>query len=132
MNLTNEINSSVSLPEKNGLVHIAEDVIASIAALAASEVEGVASLTGMSGSSVAQWMGKKNPARGVKVTLEENTASFHISLSLNYGYTITLVSRKVQDAVKSAVESMTGLSVTSVNVQIASVTFEKAKKESKK
>ena len=117
-----ETNNTIAIPEENGVLHIAEDVVASIAAVAASEVEGVAALTG-----AVQRLSRKNIAKGVKVTIEQSTAVFTLSLTLAYGYTVMSVSRKVQDAVKTAVESMTGLSVGAVNVYINDVAFHKGK-----
>ena len=124
MVVVSETNNTISIPEEKGILHIAEDVVASIAAAAAGEVEGVAALSG-----VSQRFGRKNSAKGVKVTIEKNTALFSLSLTLAYGYTVMSVSRNVQDAIQTAVESMTGLTVGAVDVTIDSVAFQKSKKE---
>lgn len=123
---------SILLPDEKGNIHIAEDVVASIAALAAADVEGVHSMAGGGGLDIGEWLGRKNLTRGVKITVENNCASVEISLLVLYGHPVAQVGRRVQESVKSAVESMTGLSVSSVGVHIAGVAFEKGKPAAKK
>ena len=99
-----------------GEVKIADEVVAIIAALAATEVEGVASMAG----NIAR-LGMKNLSRGVKVDVLEGIVTVSLALVLKYGYNIMDVSAKIQEKVKAAVENMTGLTVADVNIRIAGV-----------
>ena len=108
-----------------GNVNISEDVIASIAAVSATEVDGVTGLTsGINFSEI--FGGKKATSKGVKVQLlGENQVSVDLFLSIRYGEVIPTIAAQIQDNVASAVESMTGLTVSAVNVHVAGVSFEK-------
>ena len=90
----------------------------------ADEVEGVDSLGGNITNEIVSKLGMKNLSKGVKVTVEESSVLVDITLNLKYGTQIPAVSAKVQDKVKSAIETMTGLSVTEVNIKVASVNVE--------
>ena len=107
--------------EKLGSVKIAGDVIACIAALAATEVEGVDSMAGNITNELISKLGVKNLSKGVKLELNEDEVSISLSLNMTYGYNIPEVSEMVQDRVKNTVENMTGLHVIDVNVNIAGV-----------
>lgn len=104
-----------------GTVKIADDVVASIAGIAATEVEGVVSMAGNIGNELKSKMGVKNLAKGVKVEVIGKSVKADIALIVEYGYSIPAVSQKVQGKVKSTIENMTGLTVTDVNVRIAGV-----------
>ena len=104
-----------------GEVRIADEVVAIIAGLAATEVEGVASMAGNITNELVGKLGMKNLSRGVKVVVQENEVTVELSLNMSYGYSIPKTSAKVQEKVKSAIESMTGLSVVEVNIHIAGV-----------
>ncbi|MDR0381639.1 MAG: Asp23/Gls24 family envelope stress response protein [Oscillospiraceae bacterium] len=117
-----EKSENIIHTDENGTIHISEDVVASIAALAATEVEGVASL-----STGTEWLGRKNLTRGVKITLEERRATLTVSLSVRYGFPVQTVARQVQEKVREAVESMTGLVVAGVDVNVSGVSFDKSK-----
>ena len=108
-------------PRKNISI---DEVVAIIAGLAATEVEGVDSLGGNITNEIVSKLGMKNLSKGVKVTVEESSVLVDITLNLKYGTQIPAVSAKVQDKVKSAIETMTGLSVTEVNIKVASVNVE--------
>lgn len=110
---------------KIGEVHIADDVVAIIAGLAATEIEGVSSMAGNITNELVAKLGMKNLSKGVSVEVCENTVSVNLSLNLEYGFNILSVSSKVQEKVKAAIENMTGLTVADVNVRIASVSMEK-------
>ena len=99
--------------EMMGEVRIADEVVAIIAGLAATEVDGVDSMAGK--------LGMKNLSKGVKVEVTEEHVSVDLSLNIKYGYNIPDVSERVQDRVKSAIENMTGLTVLDVNIRIAGV-----------
>ena len=112
--------------DKIGEVQIADEVVAIIAGLAATEVEGVDSMAGNITNELVGMLGMKNLSKGVKVDVTEDHVSVDLSLNLKYGYNIPEVGEKVQDRVKSAIENMTGLSVLDVNIKIASVNMENA------
>ena len=96
-------------------------MVAIIAGLAATEVEGVASMAGNITNELVGKLGMKNLSRGVKVAVSENEVTVELSLNMAYGYSIPKTSAKVQERVKSAIENMTGLSVSEVNIHIAGV-----------
>lgn len=107
-----------------GEVQIADDVIAIIAGLAATEVEGVASMAGNITKEIIAKLGMKNLSKGVKVILGEDSVTVDLSLNISYGYNVPEISVKVQEKVKSSIENMTGLKVKEVNVNIAGVAVE--------
>lgn len=113
--MNNESNNSI------GEVQIADEVVGSIAALAATEIEGVASLAGNFTKEIAGRFGVKNPGKGVKVDIAGNSVFLDMSLQLLYGYSIPKVSKAVQDRAAQAVENMTGLKVEEVNVKVTGI-----------
>ncbi len=104
-----------------GVVKIADDVVAIIAGLAATEVEGVVSMAGNITNELMSKMGVKKLSKGVKVEVSGQNVKIDLALVLQYGYNIPAISQKVQQKVKSTVENMTGLNATDVNVRIAGV-----------
>lgn len=110
-----------------GNVKISEDVVASIVTIAVNEVEGVA-VTPASALDFAERWGKKGMGRGVRVTLEEKTVAIELCVQMTYGIKIPQTALKVQQKVKMAVESMTGLTVHNINVTVSGVSFDKEKK----
>lgn len=110
-----------------GKVQIADEVVAIIAGLAATEVEGVASMAGNITNDLVGKLGMKNLSRGVKVDVLDNVVCVDLKLNLAYGYSIPETSRKVQEKVKASIENMTGLQVSDVNISISSVELEKTK-----
>ncbi|WP_058303718.1 Asp23/Gls24 family envelope stress response protein [Gorillibacterium timonense] len=106
-----------------GNIQIAPEVIEVIAGLAAVEVEGVAGMSGGFASGVAELLGRKNLAKGVKVEVGQREAAVDVSIVIEYGFKIPEVAGKIQDNVKKAIESMTGLDVVEVNVHIHDVQF---------
>lgn len=104
-----------------GEVQIADEVVAIIAGLAATEVDGVASMAGNITNDLIARLGMKNLSRGVKVDVLEGIVTVSLALVLKYGYNIMDVSAKIQEKVKAAVENMTGLTVADVNIRIAGV-----------
>lgn len=111
--------------EQNGVLHISEDVVASIVALAVAEVEGV-TLAGSAG--VPDMLGKKSHSKGVRLTLDGQTVGVDIAVLVRYGNPIVDICSKVQDRVYNAIETMTGLTPGNVNVHVSGVSFEKDKK----
>ena len=107
-----------------GEVKIADDVVAVIAGLAASEVDGVASMAGGLTNEINSRLGMKNLSKGVKVDVLEGVVTVSIALNLKYNYNIMEVSSQVQKKVKTAVENMTGLEVADVNIKVAGMEME--------
>ena len=95
--------------DKIGEVQIADEVVAIIAGLAATEVEGVDSMAGNITNELVGKLGMKNLSKGVKVEVTEEHVSVDLSLNIRYGYNIPAVSEQVQDKVSAAIENMTGL-----------------------
>ena len=108
-----------------GEVKIADEVVGIIAALAATEVEGVASMAGNITNEVIGKLGIKNLSKGVKVDVLEGVVTVSLALNIKYNYSIVDVTGKVQEKVKNAVENMTGLEVADVNIKVAGVEMEK-------
>jgi len=113
--------------EKIGEVQIADEVVAIIAGLAATEVEGVDSMAGNITNELVGKLGMKNLSKGVKVDVTEEHVSADLSLNIRYGYNIPSVSEQVQEKVSTAIENMTGLEVADVNIRIAGVDMENDK-----
>ena len=101
-----------------GKVQIADEVVAIIAGLAATEVEGVASMAGNITNELVGKLGMKNLSKGVKVDVLENVVCVNLNLNLEYGYSIPETCKKVQEKVKTAIENMTGLEVSDVNITL--------------
>ncbi len=110
-----------------GTVQIADEVVAIIAGLAATEVDGVVSMAGNITNDLVGKLGMKNLSRGVKVEVLEGVVSVRLALNIRYGYSIPETSQKVQEKVKTAIENMTGLEVADVNISIADVVLEESK-----
>ena len=107
-----------------GEIKIADEVVAIIAALAATEVEGVASMAGNITNELIGKLGMKNLSKGVKVDVMEGIVTVSLALNLKYNYSIVEVSARVQEKVKNAIENMTGLEVADVNIKVAGVEME--------
>ena len=107
-----------------GEIKIADEVVAIIAALAATEVEGVASMAGNITTELIGKLGMKNLSKGVKVDVLEGIVTVSLALNLKYNYSIVEVSARVQEKVKNAIENMTGLEVADVNIKVAGVEME--------
>lgn len=107
--------------DKLGEVKVADEVIAIIAGLAATEVDGVSSMAGNITNEIVSRLGMKNLSKGILVEVFDNEVKVDVAINIAYGYNIPEVSTKVQDKVRSTIESMTGLNVAVVNVRIASV-----------
>ncbi len=110
---------------------IADDVVATIAELAAKEVKGVVNMSGGLADSITEILGKKSPTKGVKVEVGEKEAAVDLYIVVEYGVRIPDVSWQIQENVKKAVETMTGLSVVEVNIHIQGVFIPKEPKDLK-
>ncbi len=107
-----------------GDVKIADEVVAIIAGLAATEVEGVASMAGNITNELISKLGMKKLSRGVKVDVLDGVVTVSLALNLKYNYSIVDVTARVQEKVKSAIENMTGLEVADINIRVAGVEME--------
>lgn len=116
-----------NLPSELGAIRIADEVVSVIAGLAATEIDGVASMSGGIVGGLAEALGRKNFSKGVKVEVGEEEAAIDLSLIVRYGSRIPDVAWAVQENVKNAVENMTGLKVVRVNVHVQGVNFPQQK-----
>lgn len=112
---------TINTHEKMGEVKIADEVVASIAGVAAMEVEGVASMGGNATKEIVNKLGVRSNSRGVKVDVLEGIVTVSLVLNLKYGYNVKDTTEKVQEKVKAAIENMTGLDVADVNIRVAGV-----------
>ena len=107
--------------ENVGAVQIADDVVAMIASLAATEVEGVSAMAGTITNELMSKVGMKKLTKGVKVMVLEGSVVVNLAVTMEYGYNIPATCQKVQTKVKNAIENMTGLTCNDVNIRIAGV-----------
>ena len=115
-----------------GNVKISTEVVATIAGIAANEINGVSGMCGNIAGGIAELLGnKKNPSKGVKVEIKEESAVIDLYVVVEYGIRIPDLAWELQENVKASVESMTGLSVDKVNIHVDGVSFEKDKKTKK-
>ena len=121
MNKELENRSKMDKSGKIGEVQIADEVVAIIAGIAATEVDGVVSMNGNITNELVGKLGMKNLSKGVKVEVSPESISVHLAITLKYGYSIPKTSKQVQEKVKLAIENMTGLTVKEVNIRIAGV-----------
>ncbi|WP_033169388.1 Asp23/Gls24 family envelope stress response protein [Selenomonas sp. ND2010] len=106
-----------------GSIRIADEVVSIIAGLAATEVEGIAGMSGGIAGGIAEMLGRKNFAKGVKVEVGEKEAAVDLYIIVKYGVRIPDIALAAQENVKQAIETMTGLSVVEVNVHVQGVGF---------
>ncbi|MCD7956916.1 MAG: Asp23/Gls24 family envelope stress response protein [Lachnospiraceae bacterium] len=107
--------------EQFGEVRIADEVVAIIAGLAASEVEGVASMAGNVTRDLINKLSLKSLSKGVRITVEDRTVKVALAINIRYGYNVPTTCAQIQEKVKTAIETMTGLDVAEVNVKIVNV-----------
>lgn len=112
----------ISQMQDNGKVMISEDVVATIVAQAVKDVQGVVSLSVKVGSDIADIIGKKNWGKGIRVEIaEDNSLTIDCDIQIGYGQSVVEVAKSVQDVIASQVESMTGVKVTAVNVNVCGI-----------
>lgn len=112
---------------EGGKIRISEEVISVISAIAAKEVEGLASMGGTILDNIGEIIAKKSYGKGVKVEFNEEGLVIDVHITVKFGVKIREVSAAIQEHVKSAVETMAGLNVVTVNVYVDAVEIEKAK-----
>ncbi|WP_069649480.1 Asp23/Gls24 family envelope stress response protein [Caloranaerobacter ferrireducens] len=121
-----EINNKAS---EYGQIKIADEVVGIIAGLAATEVKGVAGMSGGIAGGISEMLGRKNLSKGVKVEVGEKEAAIDLYIIVEYGAKIPEVAWEIQESVKNAVQTMTGLNVVEVNIHVQGVHIEKETKE---
>ena len=107
--------------EELGTVKIANDVVAMIAGLAATEVDGVGAMVGNITNELMGKVGMKKQTKGVKIDILDGNVSVELAVMLEYGYNIPTTCKKVQEKVKNAIETMTGFKVSDVNIRIVGI-----------
>jgi len=112
-----------------GQVKISDEVVGIIAGLAAAEVEGVTAMSGGLTGNITEMFGKKNHTKGVKVEVGEEEAAIDLHVIVDYGIKIPDVAWKIQENVKKAIETMTGLKVVEVNIHVQGVNIINKNKE---
>ena len=112
-----------------GAVRIADEVVSIIAGLAATEVDGIAGMSGGIAGGIAEMLGRKNFSKGVRVEVGEKETAVDLYIIVKYGVRIPDVALAAQENVKRAIETMTGLSVVEVNVHVQGVGFPEAEVE---
>lgn len=117
-----EKNTVVLKADENiGAVQIADDVVAMIASLATTEVDGVSAMAGNITNDLMSKVGMKNLTKGVKVEVLEGNVTVDLAVTMEYGYNIPATCQKVQQKVKATIENMTGLNCADVNIRIAGI-----------
>ena len=112
----------VTQTRENGSVSISEDVITTIVAHAAEEVEGVVSLNFKPGADIIEMIGKKGWAKGLKITIgEDDVLTVDCNITVAYGQSVVSVAGAVQTAVTNALESMAGVKIAAVNVNVCGI-----------
>ncbi|MDD4237124.1 MAG: Asp23/Gls24 family envelope stress response protein [Desulfotomaculaceae bacterium] len=127
--MEDQINQLIIKGGDSGSVKISDDVVKIIAGMAAMEIQGVSGMSGGIAGGIAEKLGRKNLSRGVKAEVGEKEATIDIFVIVEYGAPIKKVASQIQSKVKNAVESMTGLSVLEVNVNVQGVSFGTENKE---
>lgn len=112
----------VTQVQENGTVLISEDVIATIVAHAVEEVEGVVGLNVKPGADIIEMIGKKGWGKGLKINIgEEDALDVDCNINVAYGHSVVTVAKAVQDAVVTALESMAGVNIASINVNVCGI-----------
>jgi uncharacterized alkaline shock family protein YloU len=117
--------------DDGGKISFDDEVIAIIAGIAATEVEGVAAMSSGIAGGIAEKLGMRNLSKGVKVEVGEKETAIDLYIIVEYGCRIPEVAWNIQENVKKAVESMTGLKVVEVNIHVQGINFDKETKELK-
>ena len=111
----------ITQTQENGSIMSSEDVISAIITQAVTEVEGLVGLSAKPGADIVDMIGVKNWGKGIKVTLGENDVNVDCNVLIAYGQSVVTVAKSVQDTIVNAVESMTGVKVSGVNVNVCGI-----------
>ena len=115
----------ITCKDEKGSINISEDVLVSMVRAAVNEIDGVASLVNNAGAELAELLGIKSAAKGIKVQIVDGTMTVDTIITVRYGCSVVAVAKAVQESVTSAVESMTGMGKPIVNVHVSGVAFDK-------
>lgn len=107
--------------QDNGKIMISEDVITAIVAHAVTEVEGLVGLSVKPGADIVDMIGVKNWGKGIKVTIDEDEVGINCNVLIAYGQSVVCVAKSAQETITNAVESMTGVKVSAVNVNVCGI-----------
>lgn len=118
-------NNMNEIMETTGNVKISDEVVATITNIAVSEIAGVCGLGGTFTGDIAQMLGKKSFTKGIKVDIKDNNVTLDLNVIIEYGVKIPEVAWEIQEAVKKAIESMTGLDVEKVNIHVVGINVPK-------
>lgn len=124
-----DMDDVVKSQDDFGEIRISADVITVIAHTVACEVEGVAGMNANIAENISSVLGRKNPTKGVKVEINGKDVTIDFYILVDYGARIPEVAWRIQEKVKSAVESMTGMNVTAINIHVQGISFDKLKEE---
>ena len=113
-----------TIPDEKGSINISEDVIAAITGNALSEMEDIAAFSNTAGSELSELIGKKSLSKGIRVSFADSDITIDATIMVRYGGNITELCEKAQEAVCTAVDSITGVKPV-VNIRVAGITFEK-------
>ena len=112
----------VTQAQTNGNVLISEDVIATIVAHAVTDVKGVVGLSTKPGADIAEFIGKKNWGKGIKIFVNaDNEVSIDCNVTVSYGQSVVSVAKDVQAAIHTAVEELTGVTIAAVNINVCGI-----------
>ncbi len=117
-----EYKQYITQIQENGNVMISEDVVSTIAAHALTEIEGVAGFSAKPGADIIELIGKKNSGKTLKVLIaEDNSLTVTCNIMIKYGHSVVDVANAIQNGVCTALESMTGVKVAAVNVNVCGI-----------
>lgn len=117
--------------DNSGKTIIADDVVATIVGMAINEINGIASMSGNFVGNITETFGVKDPKKGVKVDVKDNTANIDVHINVTLGTCIPDVSKEIRNKIKELVGSMTGLTVNEVNIYVDGIAYEKKRKDMK-
>lgn len=117
-----ESKQYITQMQDNGTVMISEDVIATIVAHAVTEVEGVVGLDVKPGADIAELIGKKSWGKGMKITIGPKDALYiDCNVTVSYGQSVIAVAKAAQEAIANALESMAGITIAAINVNVCGI-----------
>ena len=120
-------NVDIDREQNNGQITYANEVISTIVSVATTEVDGVSAMAGNITNELMSKVGVKNLTKGVKVEVQDKNVTVDLAVTMEYGYNIPATCQAVQQKVKNAIENMTGLTCSDVNIRIAGVNMKKDK-----
>lgn len=115
----------ITCQDEKGSINISEEVVMSMVRAAITEVDGVAGVATSAGTELAELLGIKSAAKGIKVQILDETVTVDTIITVRYGCNAVAVAKAVQESVANAVQSMTGMGKPVVNVHISGVAFDK-------